>query len=572
MARRRVAKPVTPTASSAAPARVLLALLAVLTFANGLPNDFTYDDLSIARDNPRLESPASAGQLLTTGYWGPTSDVYRPVVLVSFAVQRWIHGTSAPLLRAGNVLLHALVVVLLFEWLLALGLDRAACLAAAALFAVVPIHAEAVTSIVGRAELMAAAFSLISALAWLKATRGRTARGRWGGIAAGAFGLALLSKESAAALPAVIILAEAMSAAAPGESPRERWKRIAILVGGGATVLVAVLGARLLVLGGVLRSPDALPTELTNPLSTLSPGVRLLNAANFLWLYAAKCLVPVRLSADYSAWALRPIRELADARLWLGVAGWAAGAWAALRWRRAAPEAAFGFLLFPVAFLPTANVFFAIGTGFAERLAYFPSAGVALLAGGALVRAGRSLFRVTSPGRREVLLPGALVLLLVPVTFLRNRDWRDDRSLFESTVQAQPLAARGHYLRAFDAYRRGELRESEEALRKAVEIYRPFQNAWDLLGEVLWRQRKYEAALAAQRTNVELFPRSADTLYYLALWTAQVGRVDEARSLLLRGVSLFPAERSFPEGLRVLADGRSSGAADAAPGSGAPRP
>ncbi len=562
----------TSTPGSAAPARALLALLVVLVFANGLPNDFTYDDLNIARDNPRLESPASAGQLLTTGYWGPTSDVYRPVVLVSFAVQRWIHGTSAPLLRAGNVLLHALVVVLLFEWLLALGLDRAASLAAAALFAVMPIHAEAVTSIVGRAELLAAAFSLISALAWLKATRGRTARRRWGGVAVGAFALALLSKESAAALPAVIILAEALSSSHPGEGPRERWKRVALVAGAGAAVLVAVLGIRLLVLGGVLRSPTALPTELTNPLSTLSPGVRFLNAANYLWLYAAKCLVPVRLSADYSAWALRPIRELADARLWLGVAAWAAGAWAALRWRRTAPEAAFGFLLFPVAFLPTANAFFAIGTGFAERLAYFPSAGIALLAGSALVRAGRSFFRGTSPGLREVLLPGALVLLLVPVTFLRNRTWRDDRSLFESTVKAQPLAARGHYLLAFDAYRRGQLRDSEEALRKAIEIYRPFQNAWDLLGEVLWRQRKYEAALAAQRTNVELFPRSADTLYFLALWNAQLGRVDEARSLLLRGVSLFPSDRAFADGLLSLAGGRPSGTAGAAPGSGTSRP
>ena len=564
MARRRVPKPSAPREPSLARARALLVLLALLSFANGLPNGFTYDDLSIVRDNPRLESPSGAVQILKVGYWGETSDVYRPVVLLSFAVQRWIHGPSAPLLRAANVFLHALVVLLLLEWLLALGLARAPSVAAAALFAAMPIHVEAVTSLVGRAELLAAALALVSALAWLRATRGGTARGAWGVVSGVSFALALLAKESAAALPAVIVLAELMSPWPPGEALRGRWRRLGVAVGAGAAILAAVLGVRLLVLGGVLRSPSALPTELTNSLSALPPGIRLLNAANLLWLYAAKCLVPLRLSADYSAWALRPIRELADPRLWLGVAGWLGGAWAALRWRRTAPEAAFGFLLFPVAFLPTSNVVFPIGTGFGERLAYLPSAGVALLAGAALVRAGSVAFRSAPPRLRDTLLPGALVLVLVPVTILRNRDWRDDRTLYESTVKAQPQAARGHYLLAFDAYRRGELRASEEELRKAVDLYRPFQNAWDLLGEVLWRQRKHEEALAAQRTNVELFPRSPDALFYLAFWNARLGRVDEARALLLRGASLFPSEASFRRGLHDLESGPRPG--PAAPG------
>ncbi|MBK6406588.1 MAG: hypothetical protein IPF66_17010 [Holophagales bacterium] len=99
MARRRVEKPLESTTTSHALSRVLLVLLALVAFANGLPNAFTYDDLDIVRDNPRLGDPAQVSQLVTVGYWGETSDVYRPVVLLSFAVQGWVHGLSAPLLR-----------------------------------------------------------------------------------------------------------------------------------------------------------------------------------------------------------------------------------------------------------------------------------------------------------------------------------------------------------------------------------------------------------------------------------------------------------------------------------------
>ncbi|MBK9376024.1 MAG: tetratricopeptide repeat protein [Holophagales bacterium] len=552
MARRRVEKPLESTTTSHALSRVLLVLLALVAFANGLPNAFTYDDLDIVRDNPRLGDPAQVSQLVTVGYWGETSDVYRPVVLLSFAVQGWVHGLSAPLLRGVNVVLHGLVVLLLFEWLLSLGMDRRLCIVASALFAVMPIHVEAVTSIVGRAELMAAALSLLSALAYLRAARVAERRGTWATLAVGAFGLALFAKESAAALPGVIILAELFWPATPTGAPRERWKRIVVVAAAGVAVLAVALWIRHLVLGGALRSPTALPTELTNPLSSLPPGLRILNASNYLWLYAAKCVVPFRLSADYSAWALRPIRALADPVVWIGSIGWLAVLVAALRWRRTFPQIGLGLLFFPVAFLPTSNLVFPIGTVFAERLAYFPSAGIAVLAGFVLLLAGRHVFRTTEPGPRGLFLPALLVALLIPMTMRRNRDWRDDRSLYQAIVREQPGAARGRYLLGFDAYRRGDLPAAELELRAAVAIHRPFPNAWNVLGDVLWRQRKFAEALAAQETAVALAPRRPDSLYYLALWNAQLGREDQARSLLRRGIALFPADESFRRGLQEL--------------------
>ena len=557
MARKRSPAPVRPDPSRTR-LRLVLAALVAVAFLNGLPNGFTFDDLTIVRDDPRLESPSRIGEVLTTGYWGRAGDVYRPVVRLSFAVGRWVHGPSAPWFRVVNVLLHALVTCLLLEWFLALGFRFATCAWAAALFAVLPVHVEAVTSLVGRAELLAAAFSLASALAWMRATRDGGLRLAWGAVAAASFALALLSKESAAVLPAILVLAELFRSDG-GELPaRARWRRVtALAVFGGATLL-AVLGLRALVLGGANLSLTTPPNDLANALGSLPAGLRFLNAANLLWLYVAKSLVPVGLSADYSAWAIRPIREFSDPRLWIGAFAWIAAATAAFLRRRSEPDAAFGTLLFPITFLPASNLFLSIGTIFGERLAYLPSAGISLVAATLLVRAGDAALRRV-PGRpRIALLPAAAVVALLPFTVARNRDWKDDRTLYESIVRTQPGSAGGHYLAAFDAYRRDDLARAEAGARRSVAIYPAHPSAWSLLGEVLWRQGRYAEAIEAQTKTVELFPQSADALFYLALWKARTGHTDEARALLRRGLERFPGEKAFANGLREL-DGLTAG-------------
>lgn len=530
--------------------RVVLLLLAIVPFLNGLPNDFTYDDLHVVRDDPRLEGPSRAGELLTTGYWGDSSDVYRPLVLLTYAVQRWAHGPNAAAFRAVNVLLHAGVTLLLLELFLALGFRETSCVAATALFAVMPIHTEAVTSVVGRAEILAAALSLLSALAYLRATREATGLLRWSALSLVAFVLALFSKESAAALPAILLVVE-LFRDEPSLRPVRR-ARVAVVIGLGALLVGGFLGVRLAVLGGALRAPTALPTDLTNPVASLPPALRLLNGADLLWLYAAKSAVPHRLSADYSSAALPVLREIGRPRAWIGLAAWAAAVVAALRLRRTWREAAFGPLFFLAAFLVTANVAVPIGIVFAERLAYLPSAGVALTLGTILDRAGTALASRTGRPRRALLPAAAVVIGLLPFTLLRNRDWKDDRTLYESIVRAQPRSARGHYLLAFDAYRRGDLPSAETSLGTALGLHRRFPNAWDLFGEVLWRQGRHDEAIAAQRTNVELFPDSVDARLYLALWTARTGRADEARRILEGGAARFPSRAEFRRALDEL--------------------
>ena len=75
-------------------ATLLLLAACLVCYANGLTGNFTYDDKAIVRDDARIHSPAGIRDIFTTPYFGGPRGLgtgYRPVLLVSFAVQWWIH-------------------------------------------------------------------------------------------------------------------------------------------------------------------------------------------------------------------------------------------------------------------------------------------------------------------------------------------------------------------------------------------------------------------------------------------------------------------------------------------------
>ncbi len=140
----------------------LLLAVTMLVFGNTLLNSFTLDDGVYILSNSAVTGPS------VRGLFEPdkTNHIFRPVTFATFALN-WAVGGAQPFgYHLLNLLLHAAVILLLYLVLRTLlePLPRAAtaALAAAWLFAVHPIHTEAVASIVGRSELLAAGFLLVA--------------------------------------------------------------------------------------------------------------------------------------------------------------------------------------------------------------------------------------------------------------------------------------------------------------------------------------------------------------------------------------------------------------------------
>lgn len=387
---------------------VLLFLLAAGVYANTLGNGFAQDDFYYIVGNRDLaEAP---WRLMASAY--SNSGVYRPVTMLTYAMNVWTLGMKPFGFHLLNLLLHGLVTVLLYRVVHELLARPRAAWAAAVLFAVHPIHSEAVAAAVGRAELLAAGLILG---AWLLHLRGRFS------YAAVCYLLAMLSKESAASFIALVALVDYAC-----RRPLV-WIAYARYAAAFAVFLALQWHA------GGMRGGDLVAMS-DNPLAHLPAGWRILNALSVAAKYVALQLYPAMLSADYSYNAIPMTREF-----WplLPVTLAAVGVLAVWVWSfRRGPAVAVALSIYLCGFALTANVVVAIGTIMGERLAYFPSAGLCLLAGlaWAWLHSRRGAF--------AVVLLAIFATALAGRTVVRNRDWQNDFTLYSAAARAVPNSAK----------------------------------------------------------------------------------------------------------------------------------
>jgi hypothetical protein len=201
-----------------------LLLLVVVSSGIGLRNDFTYDDVYIIQKNGTVHTLHSWWQVFARSYWPRAggSDGYRPLTILAFTIE-WVVGGGSPwVFHAMNIVLYGAISLAVF-WLAAMLLPVGAAWIVAALFAVHPVHVEAVANIVGQSELWVALLLLVAVGIYTKRrlTGQRLSVGRGVAICA-CYVAALFFKEHAVVLPALLIAVEAGLA----REERPLWPRL----------------------------------------------------------------------------------------------------------------------------------------------------------------------------------------------------------------------------------------------------------------------------------------------------------------------------------------------------------
>ena len=89
-------------------ALLLVVITATLAYANALANGFVLDDGPIVRANPLVTSPGQAWRAFAMPYWPDSSGAgqYRPLGIVSFAIDWGLSGGDARWFHAVNVMWH----------------------------------------------------------------------------------------------------------------------------------------------------------------------------------------------------------------------------------------------------------------------------------------------------------------------------------------------------------------------------------------------------------------------------------------------------------------------------------
>jgi len=288
---------------------ILLLALCAAAYGPVRRSGFIQDDHGVVQRNPVVQR-GNLQEIFSTDYWagmrGSDRNLYRPVTILSFALERGRDGRVDPLhAHVVNVLLHAFCAWMLFCVGRRAEASRGAAAAAAVLFAVHPVHTAAVAGLVGRAEILALLFTLAAIVLHLRACplgENRPLKGRSAMAAAWAAGLmaflALGSKETGAAAPVLILWIEAVRLRKrPGPFPAQARGRLSFLVPSLAA-FVSYLALRSSALGQVVSTQQVPLSE--NPLSALVFPERLPTSFALLARYGRLLIFPHPLSADYS--------------------------------------------------------------------------------------------------------------------------------------------------------------------------------------------------------------------------------------------------------------------------------
>ena len=396
----------------------LLALAVFVSYADIYQNVFLYDDLPLIKNNSLLQQGDSFGALFA-GWTSNTAHhavmhFYRPLQTLLFWLIYQIAGPTLIGFHALNVSLHATNACLLYALSRKFQFHSGAAFAATLLWALHPLHTEAITYMSGMADPLFVLFTLLGLIVLVPDFSLRKMF-----LALPLYLCALLSKETAIIFPLL-----AMSCLFLVSNERLSMKTY-LRTWPLWTLTLAYLAVRFFVLLHNTHE-QASADYLLEHGASLSLRIYTFFAA--VPVYLELLLWPAGLHMDWdfplyeSPWYLSVL-------IGMGVL---AAAVAQILYERGNRNLAlsWGLLWFAAAFLPQTGIFITINAVFYEHWMYLPSAGLFLGVGETI--AGR----LSSAPLRPTVGATALLVALVFgwLTYEQNQIWQNPITLYQNIL------------------------------------------------------------------------------------------------------------------------------------------
>ncbi|MBI1784601.1 tetratricopeptide repeat protein [Candidatus Sumerlaeota bacterium] len=551
-----------------------IALLALAAYSPALIAEFNWDDDAVTKNRlvqswgglPDIWFHPSRLSNLEQHYW--------PMVYTSFWLDHKLWGMRPAGFHFVNILLHIANSLLILRLLRRLNISGAWL--GAAIFALHPVHVEAVAWVIARKDTLSTLFYLLALLAYVNFEEDKGKKSSYA-VSILFFFLAMMSKSIAVTFPAALVII--------------LWWKYGRL---DAVKLAPVIP--LFISGLAVAALDVRWVRhiIINPPTGLNFPQRILLAASDLSFYFVKVFCPLNLMTIYPRWEI----STNSIRFWMILAAvslaYAILCWMIRRWGRGPLAAAlfFGATLSPV--LGIIDFDFMNYSFVADRFQYLASAGPIALAAAwlnGLNTGGGTRLRTFRAGI------GALLALLFAATFNQAGLYRDEETLFRRNVSRNPdawvaqealgfaLVSGGrteegieHYLRALKLQPKsvrtmGNLGLAYLLLEKYDEAERWFRQLRELqpddpdppanLGIIRMKQDKSDEAIQFFSESLRIRPDNPKALGNLGLVHSKQGKLDEAISELGRAVELDPslAEAHYHLGRALLEEGRKEEAA-----------
>jgi len=561
---------------------ILLFVISFLVYFNSLKNEFTFDDITIVKNNLLIRDLKNIPEIFSTGYWWgglyKNDGLYRPLVILSYAINYSIHQLNPLGYHLVNVLIHCLNSVLVFLLIRKISNNISLSILSTTFFSIHPIHTECVDGIVGRAELLSALFILFSFIMYLKIREHLFGKKYFFYLMSLLFfALALLCKENAITLLLIITIYDFcftdnfnIKKIFFGEN------KIVIFYFGYLLITVIYLLMKIILFKSIFITTKI--PFIDNPLID-QPMIQAKMTALYLILKGIPLQIfPLNLSADYSYNQISVINSFSDYRVYITILFiFILIFLLSYSLKKRERLLTFSILFSLSTIIVTSNLFLNIGTIFGERLLYLPSVGYCLFLA---ILLNKLILFLLNRERGKNLLPLINILCVIIIasyslrTIVRNFDWKNNLTIFLKTTKTSPNSAKiymnlgieylalndfekalyyedkalaifpkyGDALNTIGAiyFKKREFDKAQSYFEETIKLNKDFFAAHSNLGLVLKQKGQYTNAIKEFKISLELYPHQFEAYYNIAVCYLAIGNLTEAKDNFLKSLQYQP--------------------------------
>lgn len=495
---------------------VLLALVSVAVYFNTFTGDFVFDDESVVLGDPSIMHLSNIPKYFTgqEGFHKVIGRYYRPVVSTSYALDYFLWEYKPIGFHITNVMIHVLNTLLVFKLLLLLFKNYQHkyktyfLMLGAGLFAVNPIHTEAVAWVSGRTDSLFFTFYAAAFIFYLKYKEEPTTRNLV--LISLMYLLSLMAKEMAITFPAIIILYEYLI---NKKRKLDDFAGEKLFYISASVVSVVYLLIRWLVLKDV---PERVSYYYFYGKNEWTVLFTMLQAVP---LYFRLVLLPFGMLYHYSGY-MPYMDTFFHYEVIFAVVIIIVLLVCAYLLKERLSWVAFAVFFIFITLLPVLNVVPTMNF-MADRFLYLPSLAVSFAAVGLLIK-------YFTPSRAVVIYSaaGVFILFYVFLTVTRNTDWRTNNSLFMS-ADGRPGTIT--YVNIGNIYaNKGEYDKAEVYFRKAIDLRPETILANCNLGKVFMIKGMNDSAFYYMNRAYMYDTLSPEPMYSIAVLMNNTGRPYDA--------------------------------------------
>jgi len=505
--------------------------LTFLLYGNTLNHQFVVDDEVVFTENQFVQNGLNGitdifNHGFMYGYAKESTESYRPLPLAIFAIVKHFFGNNPFIGHLINVLIYAFSISLLFSWLrlIMAKISIWAPWIISLLFLAHPIHTEVVANIKSLDEILSFVFGMLTLLfIW----KGKFGKLKYLFLATISLFLGLLSKEHTITIIAISPLMLWFF----GEMDiKDALKSSSVLI--IPTLIYLAIRSTVLDTMTFNEENDVIQNTLFaagNLSQQWSTSIEILGK------YLQLLVFPWELSHDYGHPSFS-ISNWDNLSVFVSLISWLGLAVYSLWKARDKGVASFGIIFLMVTFSLTSNLFLLINCTLGERFLFLPSVGFCILIGMLLIHLNKRF------GKEKHIL---LISILLPILFLyswkteeRNKDWKDNLTLFKKDVETVPKSARLHLGLAGSYRKLAKDNSNIEFLDKAVisyntaiALYPEYFKAHYNLANCYYQKQSFQKSADHLKIAYALRPKFPEIERELATALTSAKRWDEANPI-----------------------------------------